>query len=123
MEQVGDVEFIQGDFTDAQVADEIMATLNGAQVDLLLCDMAPNISGVSSADQAASVYLVDLALDMATQVLKPHGNFVTKVFQGEGHDDYLKTVRAVFDKVLIRKPDASRARSREVYLVAKGFKG
>jgi 23S rRNA (uridine2552-2'-O)-methyltransferase len=85
--------------------------------------MAPNISGIKSADQASSMYLVELALDMARQVLKPKGAFVVKVFQGEGYDEYLKDVRTSFDKVLIRKPDASRARSREVYIVGKGFKG
>jgi 23S rRNA (uridine2552-2'-O)-methyltransferase len=85
--------------------------------------MAPNMSGVSSIDQPGAMYLVELALDMARQVLSPGGNFVAKVFQGEGYDDYLKDLRASFDKVLIRKPKASRPRSREVYIVAKGFRG
>ena len=76
--------------------------------------MSPNISGVNAADQASSMYLVELALDMARQVLKPKGAFVAKVFHGEGYDDYLKDVRSSFDKVVIRKPDASSARSREV---------
>ena len=116
-------DFIQGDFTDDAVFEQILAALNDAKADVVISDMAPNISGVNAADQASSMYLVELALDMAQRVLKPKGSFVAKVFQGEGYDDYLKLVRAVFDKVVVRKPDASRARSREVYIVAKGFKG
>ena len=84
--------------------------------------MAPNMSGVSSVDQPGSMYLVELALDMARQVLKPNGNFVAKVFQGEGFDEFIKEVRSAFSKVVIRKPKASRPRSREVYVVAKGFR-
>lgn len=123
MDSLADVDFVQGDFTEQTVFDEIMAVVNGAPVDLVISDMAPNISGVNAADQASSMYLVELALDMAREVLKPKGCFVAKVFQGEGYDEYLKDVRSSFDKVLIRKPDASRPRSREVYFVAKGFKG
>jgi 23S rRNA (uridine2552-2'-O)-methyltransferase len=123
MDAIADVDFIQGDFTEDEVFDDIMATLDNAPVDLVVSDMAPNISGINVADQAASMYLVELALDMARQVLKPGGCFVAKVFQGVGYDEYLKDVRTSFNKVLIRKPDASRARSREVYVVAKGFKG
>jgi 23S rRNA (uridine2552-2'-O)-methyltransferase len=123
MDSIAGVDFIQGDFTEDNVFDEIMATLDGAPVDLVVSDMAPNISGINAADQASSMYLVELALDMARQVLKPGGNFVAKVFQGVGYDEYLQDVRTSFTKVLIRKPDASRARSREVYVVGKGFKG
>ena len=123
MDSLADVDFIQGDFTEQSVFDEIMAVVGGAPVDLVISDMAPNISGVNAADQASSMYLVELALDMAREVLKPKGCFVAKVFQGEGYDEYLKDVRSSFDKVVIRKPDASRPRSREVYFVAKGFKG
>jgi len=123
MDSIAGVDFIQGDFTEDEVFDEIMATLDSAPVDLVVSDMAPNISGVNAADQASSMYLVELALDMARQVLKPNGSFIAKVFQGVGYDEYLKDVRSSFDKVLIRKPDASRPRSREVYVVAKGFKG
>ena len=122
MDTLADVDFIQGDFTEDAVFEEIMTVVDGAPVDLVISDMAPNISGIKSADQASSMYLVELALDMARQVLKPKGGFVVKVFQGEGYDEYLKDVRTSFDKVLIRKPDASRARSREVYIVGKGFK-
>ncbi|XKH00795.1 23S rRNA (uridine(2552)-2'-O)-methyltransferase RlmE [Marinobacter nauticus] len=123
MDSIAGVDFIQGDFTEDEVFDEIMATLDNAPVDLVVSDMAPNLSGINVADQASSMYLVELALDMARQVLKPGGCFVAKVFQGVGYDEYLKDVRTSFNKVLIRKPDASRARSREVYVVAKGFKG
>lgn len=122
MEPIADVEFIQGDFTEDAVFNQILAALNGEQPDLIISDMAPNISGVGAADQASSMYLVELALDMARQVLKPGGNFVAKIFQGDGSDEYLKTLRSSFDKVSIRKPAASRPRSREVYVVGKGFK-
>src|SRR5581483_501014 len=100
----------------------ILALLGGQRPDLILCDIAPNISGVDSADQASSMYLVELALDFARQALKPRGDFVVKVFQGVGSDAYLKDLRTSFEKVLVRKPAASRPRSREVYVVAKGFK-
>ncbi|EAT13181.1 23S rRNA (uridine(2552)-2'-O)-methyltransferase RlmE [Bermanella marisrubri] len=123
MDAMAGVDFIQGDFTEDEVFDEIMAKLDNAPVDLVVSDMAPNISGVNAADQASSMYLVELALDMARQVLKQNGSFVAKVFQGAGYEEYLKDVRSSFNKVLIRKPDASRPRSREVYVVAKGFKG
>lgn len=122
MDTIAGVEFIQGDFTEESVFDEIMAVVNGAPVDVVISDMAPNISGVDAADQASSMYLVELALDMARQVLKPKGSFVAKVFQGVGYDEYLKDVRTSFERVVIRKPESSRARSREVYLVGKGFK-
>ncbi len=120
MDPIPHVHFIQGDFTEQEVFDQIMAALEGAGVDLVMSDMAPNISGVDAADQAASMYLVELALDMAVQVLKSGGNFVTKVFHGEGYEDYLKALRPHFEKVVVRKPEASRSRSREVYVVGKG---
>ncbi|MDH0897143.1 MULTISPECIES: 23S rRNA (uridine(2552)-2'-O)-methyltransferase RlmE [unclassified Pseudomonas] len=123
MDPLDNVDFIQGDFTDDGVFQQILDTLDGNQPDLIISDIAPNISGVAAADQASSMYLVELVLDMVRQVLKPNGNFVAKVFQGEGSDEYLKDVRTSFEKVVIRKPEASRPRSREVYLVAKGFKG
>lgn len=123
MDSLENVDFIQGDFTEENVFNQIMEKLGGAQADLVISDMAPNISGVDSADQAASIYLVELALDMVCRVLKPKGNFVAKVFHGEGYDDYVKAVRQHFEKVVIRKPDASRPRSREVYVVGKNFSG
>jgi 23S rRNA (uridine2552-2'-O)-methyltransferase len=123
MDPVKNVDFIQGDFTEETVLNQILALLEGRKPDLILCDIAPNITGIDVADQASSMYLVELALDMTRQVLKPKGDFVVKVFQGAGSDAYLKELRTSFEKVLIRKPAASRARSREVYVVARGFKG
>ncbi len=123
MDSLENVDFIQGDFSDDKVFQQILDKLDGRQPDLIISDMAPNISGVAAADQASSMYLADLVLDMVRQVLKPNGNFAIKIFQGEGSDDYLRDVRSSFEKVVVRKPDASRSRSREVYFVAKGFKG
>lgn len=122
MDSLEHVDFIQGDFTEESVFNQILDNLGERKADVVISDMAPNISGVDVADQAASMYLVELALDMACNVLKTKGDFVVKVFQGEGFDDYVKNTRQHFDKVVIRKPDASRPRSREVYLVGKGFK-
>ena len=122
MDPIEDVNFIQGDFTEESVFDELMAVIDGRPVDLVISDMAPNMSGVASIDQPGAMYLVELALDMARQVLRPNGQFVAKVFQGEGFDQYLDDVRTSFSKVMIRKPKASRARSREVYVVGKGFR-
>lgn len=123
MDALPDVDFIQGDFTEESVFDEIMGVIADRPVDVVISDMAPNLSGVASADQAGSIYLIELALDMAQQVLKPKGSFVAKAFQGEGYEEFVKEVRNHFDSVVIRKPEASRARSREVYVVGRGFKG
>ena len=126
MDSIAGVEFVQGDFTEQSVYDELIAKMGeyGHQgVDLVISDMAPNMSGMSAVDQPAAMYLVELALDMAREVLKPGGNFVAKVFQGEGFDQYIKDMRTSFNKVVTRKPDSSRSRSREVYLLGKGFKG
>ena len=123
MDPLKNVDFIQGDFREEAVFNQILDLLNGSKPDLIISDIAPNIGGIASADQASSIYLVELALDMARKVLKPKGNFVAKLFQGVGSDDYLKELRTSFEKVSIRKPAASRQRSREVYVVAKGFKG
>lgn len=123
MDGLDGVTFIQGDFTDEAVYEEIIQALEGDQVDTVISDMAPNMSGVNTTDQYASMYLVELALDMARNVLKPGGSFCAKVFQGVGYEEYVKDVRSSFDKVIVRKPAASRPRSREVYLVGKGFKG
>jgi 23S rRNA (uridine2552-2'-O)-methyltransferase len=122
MDSIIDVTFIQGDFTEEAVYEQILHVLNGEKVDAVISDMAPNMSGVNTTDQYSSMYLVELALDMARNVLKPGGNFCAKVFQGVGYEEYAKEVRKSFDKVLVRKPAASRPRSREVYLVGKGFK-
>ncbi len=121
MDPLPDVTFIQGDFTEQEVFDRIMAEVKGP-VDLVISDMAPNMSGNAAADIPKAMYLVELALDMAVNTLKPGGNFVAKVFQGEGFDDLLREMKHHFAKVVSRKPDASRARSREVYLVGLGFK-
>jgi 23S rRNA (uridine2552-2'-O)-methyltransferase len=123
MDPIKNVDFIQGDFTEETVLEQILAVLEGHKPDVIICDIAPNVTGIDSADQASSMYLVELALDMARRVLKPKGDFVAKVFQGAGSDAYLKDLRTSFEKLFIRKPDASRSRSREVYVVAKGFKG
>jgi 23S rRNA (uridine2552-2'-O)-methyltransferase len=122
MDPLKNVDFIQGDFREEAVFNQILEKLNGHNPDLIISDIAPNISGIDSADQASSMYLVELALDMARRVLKPKGNFVAKIFQGVGSEEFLKELRTSFEKVSIRKPAASRPRSREVYVVAKGFK-
>jgi len=123
MDPLKNVDFIQGDFTEESVLNEVLERLGGRKPQLVICDIAPNITGIDSADQASSMYLVELALDFVRQALEPKGDFVVKVFQGAGSDAYLKDVRSSFDKMLVRKPAASRPRSREIYLVAKGFKG
>ena len=119
------VEFIKGDFTEESVLNEILDVLGDNEkkqgADVVISDMAPNMTGVESTDQPRSIYLCELALDMACQILKPGGAFVAKVFQGDGSDAFLKEVRNHFKKVKVRKPKASRPRSREVYIVAQGF--
>ena len=123
MDNLAGVEFIQGDFTEDAVFEQILEAIGGEPVDLVVSDMAPNMSGMAAVDQPKSMYLVELALDMAQRVLAPGGSFVAKVFQGEGFDELFRETRDAFDKVLTRKPKASRPRSREVYLVARGFRG
>jgi 23S rRNA (uridine2552-2'-O)-methyltransferase len=116
------VHFIQGDFREDEVLDELNKVLDGRQIDLVLSDMAPNMTGVGSIDQPSSMYLVELALDFAVNNLSKQGSFLVKVFQGEGFEQFLKAMRDSFTKVVTRKPDASRARSREVYLLGRGLK-
>ncbi|EPC00092.1 23S rRNA methyltransferase [Litchfieldella anticariensis FP35 = DSM 16096] len=123
MNAVAGVEFIVGDFTEQEVLDAILTTLGNRPVDLVMSDMAPNMSGMAAIDQPQAMYLVELALDLARQTLTPGGHFLAKVFQGEGFDDYLAELRGSFAKVATRKPEASRTRSREVYLLAQGFRG
>ncbi len=118
MDPIEGVDFIQGDFSEQDVHDQLLATINGRSVDLVMSDMAPNISGLKAVDQPRAMYLAELALDFARGALKPGGDFLVKVFQGEGFDEYLKDVRDSFKKVVIRKPKASRPKSREVYLLA-----
>ena len=122
MDNLAGVEFIQGDFTEETVFEQITAAIGDQPLDLVISDMAPNMSGMNAVDQPRSMYLVELAVDMARQVLRPGGGFVTKVFQGEGFDELVRDCRGSFAKVLTRKPAASRPRSREVYLVARDFK-
>lgn len=116
------VRFVQGDFGDDAVLAEVEKLLEGRPVDLVLSDMAPNMSGVASVDQARSIGLAELALDFAANHLKPQGNFLVKVFQGSGFEPLVADIRRRFVQVMIRKPEASRSRSNEVYLVAKGLK-
>jgi len=119
------VEFIQGDFTEESVLNEILDVLKKDQcnnlADVVISDMAPNVTGVETIDQPRSIYLCELSLDMARMILKPGGAFVAKLFQGDGSDAFVKDVKSSFRKVKIRKPKASRPRSREVYVVAQGF--
>lgn len=120
MDALPGVEFLQGDFREQAVLDRLLADLGGRPVDLVLSDMAPNISGVDVVDQARAADLEALALDFARQVLGPDGAFVMKVFQGAGFQEVLADARRTFKAVRMRKPKASRARSSETYLVARG---
>lgn len=122
MDPIAGVHFLQGDFREEAVLDTLLDKIDGKNIDVVMSDMAANFTGNDSADSARSMYLVELALDMCHQVLKKNGAFVVKVFQGEGFDQFLKEVKALFKVVRTRKPESSRARSREVYLVATGFK-
>lgn len=122
MDELPGVEFIQGDFREQGPLEELQRRLGGQPVDLVISDMAPNVSGMAAVDQPRAMYLCELALDFALQVLKPGGGLVVKTFHGEGFDPYVRDLRAAFDKVVSRKPKASRPRSREVYLVASGRK-
>ncbi|UYZ83769.1 23S rRNA (uridine(2552)-2'-O)-methyltransferase RlmE [Entomomonas sp. E2T0] len=123
MDSIADVTFVQGDFTEDAVFEELLSVVGNAPVDLVISDMAPNMSGMRSVDQVKAMLLCELAFDFATRVLKPGGDFLIKIFQGEGFDSYLQSIRQAFDKVQMRKPNSSRGRSREQYLLARGFKG
>ena len=123
MDALAGVDFVQGDFTDDEVFDEIIETLSGRPVDLVISDMAPNMSGMKAVDQPRAMNLVELAVDFARQVLPQDGVFLAKVFQGEGFDALVRELRVDFTSVAIKKPDASRARSSEVYCLARGFRG
>jgi len=119
MDPLHGVQFIQGDFTDDEPLRELLEALDGQAVDLVLSDMAPNMSGMATIDQAKAMYLAELALEFVRSHLKPGGDFVVKLFQGEDFDTYVREVRSLFKKVRVRKPKASRPRSREVYLLAR----
>ncbi|TQV74513.1 23S rRNA (uridine(2552)-2'-O)-methyltransferase RlmE [Exilibacterium tricleocarpae] len=123
MDALAGVEFVQGDFTEPAVLERLLSLMEGGRADLVISDMAPNLSGVADIDQPKSMYLVELALDLARQVLKSDGKWVAKVFQGEGFDALFRDLRGSFTRVVTRKPGASRPRSREVYVVASGFRG
>lgn len=120
MQPVSGVQFIQGDFREQAVLDQLEAALGGKPVDLVIADMAPNISGISDVDQANAMYLTELALDFSYKWLKPGGQFLVKVFNGSGFEEIIRNMRQGFDKVATRKPKASRDRSSEVYLLGTG---
>ena len=122
MEPVHGVDFIQGDFTEDEPLRELEAALGGQEVDLVLSDMAPNMSGMAAIDQAKAMYLAELALEFVKEHLKQGGDYVVKLFQGTDFDGYVREVRSLFEKVQVRKPKASRPRSKEVYLLARGRK-
>lgn len=122
MDSIAGVSFLQGDFREEAVLNALLDRIQPDMVDVVMSDMAPNMSGNLAVDQPRAMYLVELALDMCREVLAPKGSFVVKVFQGEGFDAYLADVRSMFTTVKIRKPDSSRSRSREVYIVATGYK-
>jgi 23S rRNA (uridine2552-2'-O)-methyltransferase len=122
IEPIEGVDFIQGDFREQAVLDELYAVLDGAEVNLVMSDMAPNMSGNKAVDQPRSIYLGELALETAKTVLTKGGTFLVKLFHGEGFEEFYQEVQKSFSKVVIRKPKASRPRSNEVYILAKGFK-
>ncbi|MGZ5011289.1 MAG: 23S rRNA (uridine(2552)-2'-O)-methyltransferase RlmE [Methylobacter sp.] len=122
MEPIEGVDFIQGDFREQAVLDQLYAVLDGAPVNMVMSDMAPNMSGNKGVDQPSAIYLGELALETAKTVLTKDGVFLVKLFHGAGFDEFFKEVQQSFVKVVIRKPKASRPRSNEVYILAKGFK-
>ena len=121
MNPIAGVDFIQGDFTEEEILAELLKTIGNKPVDLVISDMAPNLTGMKAVDQPAVVYLAELAVDLAQKVLTKDGIFIAKLFQGEGFDEFVRNTRKVFNVVSLKKPDASRSKSREVYLVAKGL--
>jgi 23S rRNA (uridine2552-2'-O)-methyltransferase len=122
MEPLPGVEFVQGDFRDDPVLERLLALLHDREIDLVMSDIAPNISGMDAVDQPRAMYLAELAVDFADRVLRPGGDLLVKLFQGEGFDTLLKDLRGRYETVVMRKPRASRARSREVYALARGRK-
>jgi 23S rRNA (uridine2552-2'-O)-methyltransferase len=123
MDSLAGVEFVQGDFTDETVLNEVLARLDDIRADLVISDMAPNMSGIRDIDQPQAMCLAELALEMAKVVLKPGAALLMKVFHGEGLDALQKELKLSFNTVKVRKPKASRARSSEIYLLSAGFKG
>jgi len=122
VEPIAGVDFIQGDFTEQQTLDQLLTLIDDRRLDLVLSDMAPNLSGMGSVDQPRSIYLAELALDLASQLLTADGVLVVKLFQGEGFEDLISLLRLSFKVVRFRKPDASRARSNEIYAVCSSLK-
>ncbi len=122
VESIANVEFLQGDFTEERIYKKLLNLTNKQKINVVLSDMAPNMSGQISIDQPKSMYLAELALDMATKVLSHNGHFVVKIFHGDGFDSFIQNSRKNFKKVIIRKPKASRPRSKEVYLIASQLK-
>jgi len=123
MEPIVGVEFIEGDFTELPVLDLLLQRLQGKPVDLVISDMAPNMSGVASVDQARSMNLAELALEFSDKSLKPGGSLLIKTFQGAGFNEFYAQLRHRFEKLASRKPSASRAESKEIYLLGRGFRG
>jgi len=121
MDGLENVEFLQGDFNEPIILERLLKLTGSESVGLVMSDMAPNISGIDSMDQARMMNLAELALDLARQVLRPNGDFLIKMFQGSSVDEFKKELKTAFKKVLIRKPDASRSRSREIYILARGY--
>ena len=122
IEEIPGVDFLQGDFTEMSVYESLLSLTKDQEINAVLSDMAPNLSGQPSVDQPKSIYLAELALDIAIKTLAPNGLFLVKVFQGDGFDTYVQIARQTFKKVVIKKPSASRARSKEVYLLASQLK-
>ena len=122
MDGIAGVDFILGDFTEDDILQELLTLIDKRPVDLVISDMAPNLTGSKAVDQPSSIYLVELAVDLACKVMKPEGVFIAKLFQGEGFDEFVRHVRTLFSTVSMRKHDASRSKSREVYMVARGLK-
>ena len=122
MNPIAGVNFIQGDFTEEDILAELLEKIGNKPVDLVISDMAPNLTGMKAVDQPAMIYLAELAVDLVQQVMTDDGIFIAKLFQGEGFDEFVRNTRTVFNVVSLKKPDASRSKSREVYLVAKGLK-
>jgi 23S rRNA (uridine2552-2'-O)-methyltransferase len=122
MDHLPNVTFIQGDFTEQETYDQLMQALSGRRLDVVISDMSPNMSGLAAVDQPRAMYLVELATDLALRALSPGGAMLTKVFQGEGFEEWFRQIRERFERVITRKPSASRSRSREVYVVATGLK-
>ena len=122
MDVLPDVDFIQGDFTEQAMLDTLLERLDGRKVDLVMSDMAPNISGTKAVDQPRSMYLAELALDFSRRTLAKNGDFVCKLFQGAGIDEFIATARQHFERVKVVKPEASRSGSSEVYLVARNYR-